>query len=459
MDRKKIGITIAASIFCLLMICYFGIAFYFDQVFCPNTTINGIDVSMQKVSDVQKVLEENQDNYHLRVVTIEGDSELLLGSTFDFNYIFDGVAELKKREMGWQWPVKLFAHTDYIFEPDWEYNHAKLKAEISKLNCLTQEMTAPTNASIVIDEYSFSLQKETLGNTLEVEPTKAIIAQAVEAGERKIDLVAANCYEKPTITLESKEIRDVLNEVDKLCQAEITYDFRGEKEVIGTEQIRTWVRKNWDGSYYLSWDAAYAFMKQLAAKYDTVYTYREFKNSWGDVITLQPGNYGWSMAVYTETDKIMDDVANQRVITREPDYNMTPFNGLNSDAADDIGDSYVEMDLSSQYMWYYLDGELFLETPITSGTMYAGMGTPAGVYFIHNRLQNTILVGDDYRTPVNYWMQINGGIGIHDSLWRYAYGGTEYLYNGSHGCINTPYDAVESLFWNIEVGVPVVIYY
>ena len=76
--------------------------------------------------------------------------------------------------MGWQWPVKLFAHTDYIFEPDWEYNHAKLKAEISKLNCLTQEMTAPTNASIVIDEYSFSLQKETLGNTLEVEPTKAI---------------------------------------------------------------------------------------------------------------------------------------------------------------------------------------------------------------------------------------------------------------------------------------------
>jgi lipoprotein-anchoring transpeptidase ErfK/SrfK len=109
--------------------------------------------------------------------------------------------------------------------------------------------------------------------------------------------------------------------------------------------------------------------------------------------------------------------------------------------------------------WYYLDGELFLETPITSGTMYNGWGTPAGVYFIYNRLQNVTLVGDDYRTPVNYWMQVNGGIGIHDSLWRYAYGGTEYLYNGSHGCINTPYNAVESLFWNIEVGVPVVIYY
>ena len=177
------------------------------------------------------------------------------------------------------------------------------------------------------------------------------------------------------------------------------------------------------------------------------------------MITLQPGNYGWSMDTYTETELILDDVANQRVVTREPAYNMTPFNGLNADATDDIGDTYVEIDLSSQYMWYYLDGELFLETPITSGTMYSGMGTPAGVFVIHNRLQNTILVGDDYRTPVNYWMQVNGGIGIHDSLWRYVYGGTEYLYNGSHGCINTPYNAVESLFWNIEVGVPVIMYY
>ena len=456
MEKKKIGITIAAG---LLMICYFGIAFYFDQVFCPNTTINGIDVSMQKVSDVQAMFEANQEEYCMLVVTIDSQGECIFGSEFDFNYVYDGIVELKKTEMGWQWPFKLLGHTAYTFEPEWEYNEAKLKSKISKLNCFTQEMTAPTNASIVIDEYNFILQEETLGNTLIASTAEAAIVQGVESGERRVYLADADCYEKPTITLESKEIQDVLDEVDKLCQAEITYDFRGEKEVIGTEQIRTWVRKNWDGSYYLSWDAAYEFMKQIAAEYDTVYTYREFKNSWGNVITLQPGNYGWSMAVYTETDKVLDDVKNKRVVTREPDYNMTPYNGLNADATDDIGDTYVEMDLSSQYMWYYLDGELFLETPITSGTMYSGMGTPAGVYFIHNRLQNTILVGDDYRTPVNYWMQINGGIGIHDSLWRYVYGGTEYLYNGSHGCINTPYDAVESLFWNIEVGVPVVIYY
>ena len=457
MEKKKI--IILMSVLGVLLVGYFGIALYFDQIFCPNTTINGIDVSMKTISEAQELLEEAQEPYYLRVIRNDRASEFVMGADFDFEYTYGRVGELKKAEMGWQWPIKFFTHTDHIFEPDWTYDESKLRTEVSKLECLTGEMIAPENAFITIDNSNFILQEEILGNTVDFPKTATAILQSVRSGERTIDLVEADCYIKPEITLESKEIQDVLKEVDKLCQAEITYDFRGEKEVIGTEQIRTWVRKNWDGSYYLSWDGAYEFMKQIAAKYDTVNTYREFKNSWGDVITVQPGNYGWSMAVYTETDKVLDDAKNQRVVTREPDYNMTPYNGINADATDDIGNTYVEMDLSSQYMWYYLDGELFLETPITSGTMSVGWGTPAGVYFIHNRLQNTLLIGDDYRTPVNYWMQINGGIGIHDSLWRYAYGGTEYLYDGSHGCINTPYDAVESLFWNIEVGVPVVIYY
>ncbi len=457
MDKKKF--TILMSALGVLLVGYFGIALYFDQIFCPNTTINGIDVSMKTVSEAQTLLEEAQEPYYLRIIRNDRASEFIMGADIDFEYTYNRVGEVKKAEMGWQWPIKFLTHTDHVFEPDWTYDEVKLRTAVSKLECLTQETVVPEDAFITIDNSNFILKEEILGNTLDFPKTATSILQSVRSGERTIDLVTAECYMMPKVTLESKEIQDVLKEVDKLCQAEITYDFRGEKEVIGTEQIRTWVRKNWDGDYYLSWDAAYDFMRQVAAKYDTVYTYREFKNSWGDVITLQPGNYGWAMAVYTETDKVLDDVKNQRVVTREPEYNMTPYDGINADATDDIGDTYVEMDLSSQYMWYYLDGELFLETPITSGTMSRGWGTPAGVYYIYNRLQNTLLIGDDYRTPVNYWMQINGGIGIHDSLWRYAYGGTEYLYNGSHGCINTPYNAVESLFWNIEVGVPVVIYY
>lgn len=456
-EKKKTMIAGGAAAF--LLAGYFVGALYFDGVFSPNTTINGVDVSMQKVSDVIATFDENQENYYLKIETIEGTSEWLVGDTFDFIYSYEGLWDIKKGEMGWQWPVKLFTHTDYTFEPEWTFDSDKLYDEIDKLQLLTQEMVLPTDASLTIDANQFTLIEETLGNTLDVAQTRTRIFDMVASGEERINLVEADMYVKPSVTMASKDIQDRLKEVDEFCHAEITYDFRGEKETIGTEIIRTWVRTNWDGSYYINWNAARASLRQIAAKYETVNNYREFKNSWGNVITLQPGNYGWSVDTYTETNLILDDIANHRVVEREPVYYMTPYDNLDPNSTDDIGDTYVELDLSSQYMWYYLDGELFLETPITSGTLYKGWGTPAGVYYIHNRLQNVTLVGDDYRTPVNYWMQVNGGIGIHDSLWRYVYGGTEYLYNGSHGCINTPYWAVESLFWNIEVGVPVVIYY
>ena len=56
-----------------------------------------------------------------------------------------------------------------------------------------------------------------------------------------------------------------------------------------------------------------------------------------------------------------------------------------------------------------------------------------------------------YRTSVTYWMPFNGGVGIHDLSKRTSFGGDIYLYNGSHGCINTPFDAVRTIYENIEV--------
>lgn len=461
MGEKKITITQTTVVYGILALIfgYFCAALYFDTIFCANTTINGIDVSFKSVSEVQRMLEAGQEPYVLELQTIDGITERISGASFVFTYSFENVQNLKAEQMGWTWLPKLFTQTDYSFEPTWSFDTEKLTAQIGRLYCMNRKMTAPVNASLTIDANTFKLVEEKSGNTLKTEKMQEVLVNAVDSCEASVDLVTAQCYETPEITLASEEITKVLEEVDALCEAEITYDFRGEKEVIGLEQIRSWVRRDENGKLYVSWNAAHNYLKKLAEKYDTIYSHRQFKNSWGDMITLEPGNYGWEMATYTETNQIMEDIANHRTVMREPVYNMTPYDYLKPDSPDDIGDTYVEIDLSSQHMWYYLDGKLFLETPITSGTLYAGMGTPAGVYYIYNRLQNTILVGDNYRTRVNYWMQVNGGIGIHDSLWRTRYGGTEYLYDGSHGCINTPYWAVESLFWNVNVGTPVVLYY
>ncbi len=65
--------------------------------------------------------------------------------------------------------------------------------------------------------------------------------------------------------------------------------------------------------------------------------------------------------------------------------------------------------------------------------------------------------GDNYRTPVNYWMPFYGNYGIHDAYWRAEFGGEVYLTNGSHGCVNTPPAAMAQVYANMESGTPVVL--
>jgi lipoprotein-anchoring transpeptidase ErfK/SrfK len=68
--------------------------------------------------------------------------------------------------------------------------------------------------------------------------------------------------------------------------------------------------------------------------------------------------------------------------------------------------------------------------------------------------------GDGYTAFVNYWLPYYEyrGIGIHDATWRSSFGGSIYQGNGSHGCVNTPYSVMQSLYEMVEAGTPVVVY-
>lgn len=62
-------------------------------------------------------------------------------------------------------------------------------------------------------------------------------------------------------------------------------------------------------------------------------------------------------------------------------------------------------------------------------------------------------------TPVQYWMAVDGHIGIHDATWRNEFEGQIYQTNGSHGCINTPLEIMAELYDKVQLGTPVVMFY
>lgn len=125
---------------------------------------------------------------------------------------------------------------------------------------------------------------------------------------------------------------------------------------------------------------------------------------------------------------------------------------------DDIGDSYVEINLTAQHLYLYVDGQLVTESDFVSGNVSRGFATPDGVYGLTYKTMDATLKGPGYATPVKYWMPFNGNIGMHDAKWRRQFGGQIYLHNGSHGCINLPVEEAEKIYEQIYKGFPVICY-
>lgn len=124
----------------------------------------------------------------------------------------------------------------------------------------------------------------------------------------------------------------------------------------------------------------------------------------------------------------------------------------------DYGSTYIEVSISAQHMWFYKNGSVILESDFVSGDVAKGHDTPKGAYRIAYKARDQELVGQGYSSPVSYWMPFVDGCGFHDASWRDKFGGSIYLKNGSHGCLNMPVWAAKELYDSLEAGTAVLIY-
>lgn len=124
-----------------------------------------------------------------------------------------------------------------------------------------------------------------------------------------------------------------------------------------------------------------------------------------------------------------------------------------------VGNTYVEVDISAQHLYYYENLALKFESDIVTGNVSARHSTPTGVYYLRAKQTNQMLTGKNYSSHVNYWMPfIGNAIGLHDATWRSRFGGQIYQNSGSHGCVNMPPAKAAALYNMIQVGTPVVVH-
>ena len=139
------------------------------------------------------------------------------------------------------------------------------------------------------------------------------------------------------------------------------------------------------------------------------------------------------------------------ILTRDNTYGF-----VNKDYTKKIDTTYVVIDLSEQHLWLYDEDSLLLETDIVTGS--PDTPTNIGLFKIYRKQENRYLTGEDYHVHVDYWMPFDGGIGLHDASWRRKFGGSIYLKDGSHGCVNMPSDKASDLYENVEVGTKVLVH-
>ena len=202
------------------------------------------------------------------------------------------------------------------------------------------------------------------------------------------------------------------------------------------------------------------YVAQLAATYDTVGTEREFQTTSGRTVYVSSSVYGWKIDQSAETAQLSKEIQSGTQTTREPVFSQT----ANAYGVNDLGNTYIEVDLSEQHMYYYQNGaDIFV-----SGNMsYADRQTHAGIFTLYYKKSPDVLRGTmkadgtyEYESKVEYWMPFDGGIGFHDASWQPYFGGNRFREGGgSHGCINLPADKAAELYNRIDESVPIVCFY
>ncbi len=482
---KKIGIAVAGV---LILVCaaLFAVVFvnYRSQTFMSRTSINGFDVSGQTIGEA---IETVRSEYDTAIVKIfEGETQEQSGRLKDYGYLLDeaGIQALVEKTMSLQKEnfgtvfQALTGRSRYQMTLPISFDSDRF-AQVVKASRLKDARIATSDAELVFDENAkeYSIKSEVYGNEFSDEQFQTLVKEKIDeftskgseekSGELVIN-IPEEFYEKPQVLSGDSILMNRRDAYNKYCKAEIVYTFGDTTETLDWSTIQDFVKLNENGDGYLQEDLIRSWLSEFAGRHDTRFYERHFTTTYGNTVTF-PGNmneYGYTTNESAEYEQLVQDIASNTTVTREPIYYTTNDYGnpvfLSRNGQDDLNGTYVEVNISAQHLWFYKNGGLVIDSDFVSGSVAKNAETQTGVFPLAYKESPSVLVGsnaaDGYETKVQFWMPFYEGQGLHDATWRSSFGGEIYKTSGSHGCINLPYSVAEVIYNNIEGGTAIVVF-
>lgn len=471
--KKKIrmlGIGIIVSIVVAGIIFYIWKIDFYKEHFFPNTYINGVNCSELDAKAVEGILEKETQTYQLSVIgRDEAGKQIEIGlvSASDMGLrLVDGVKEAEELlalQEPEKWIFNVLGENTYRYNVVHvtEYDKSALKAHVMEWDALKEEnMINPENAYVseYIEELgNVKLVPEVNGTKLDMTAVFSCIESAIVGGDLQVDLEEQGCYLKPERLATDATLLDTYERLSTWLGTKISYDWNTHVVEVDHRLIKDWIIRDENDLVVLNEKAVVDFVAETAGKYDTYGKKRSFVTTSGREIELGNGGFGWRTDREAEIFALLELIKTGAVVDREPIYNHTaPRLGM-----DDIGNSYVEADLTNQHLYLYHKGNMVFETDFVSGSLSSTPDcvTPSGLFDITYKTTNAVLRGGDYEQPVTYWMPFFGNYGMHDATWRTEFGGDIYITDGSHGCINLPLESAAVIYGYMHEGFPVICYY
>lgn len=469
LKKKKKGVKIAL----IVMLCLIGIGigalgyYLYEQansgLFFENTRINGYDMTGKTAKEAMLILERD---YSAPKLELKEGSETALTLTLEqMGYTVDEMElldELKScmREQNVRLLFSLMGGNEFEVDIPFEFDEDTFNEAVSASN-FSIPRTASADASLEFNGTEYYIEPEVYGNEMDDADLRVMVKdyadKLVEEKRPQKDgtlEIPESFYFLPAVTQDDSEMNTMMGIYNSYCKAKITLTFGEQKEIVDWKMVQTWLNIE-GGEATLNEEAVYNYVYELASRYDTLYYARDFTAHEGRTIHYESSDYGYQIDRDAEAQQLIQDIYANTAVEREPVYAVK---GYKRNGRDDIDGTYVEANLTQQHLWFYIDGELVVETDFVSGLPRDGRETATGVFMIPYKKSPETLTGDTWEEEVTYWMPFHDGQGLHDAPWRNEFGGNIYQSSGSHGCINLPPAAAAVIYENMQERMPIFLY-
>lgn len=474
--RNIIIVSVIAVVLVVLGVVYgVGVSRYQSRLF-PNTEIGGIDVSEMTADEAERATDTS--DWHITIDDVTGDTVTIGQDEAGMSVSSTSPSDMIAAQDAFAWPLHVIGGSGQSADRTVSFDYDKLEQTLASLDmCDESKRTAATDASFRYDQGTgkWYVTPDAQGTVVDKDKLVSAVEGALDGLNSPTVKVTQDMCVQPYVTASDESLNAAVDDASKWISTSITYDIDDQQSAVtvNSSTILPWVSisKGDDGKFAATLDesAVKAYLAKIGAKYDTKGEQLTITTPTGKVASVAgtEDDTGWLTDEATELPKLIDDIKNGRTDHRE--FSMK--HKANAKTGSDVwGTTYIEVDLSTQHLWYVKDGQVVEDFGIISGK--SGYDTPQGVTAVYKKVTDVTLISPwkdpktgepTYKTPIDVGLVISkdGGVLIHSAPWQPSsmFGNASYhVSGGSHGCVNAPTDKTWDLYNSVPLNTPVVVH-